>query len=95
MTKLMAVLDANQIVLNIIVCDDEQPETDFQIDIPENQNAFIDGDFFEGFFYPEKPFQSWIRDGSGTWVSPKPKPEGEAYWDEELGEWINVEQSEA
>ena len=52
-------------------------------------------DPIDDVFIAPQPFPSWSLDENHDWQAPKPRPEGEAYWDEELGEWINVEQSEA
>ena len=39
-----------------------------------------------------KPYPSWSWvDGEG-WVAPKPKPEGDYYWDEDAGEWVEEDQ---
>ena len=36
------------------------------------------------------PSWSWV-DGEG-WVAPKPKPEGDYYWDEDAGEWVEEDE---
>lgn len=47
-------------------------------------------------FIAPKPFPSWNLDKNFDWQPPKPKPEGFGYsWDEDAGEWIYAEQSEA
>lgn len=51
-------------------------------------------------FLPEKdriiepqPFKSWILDEKTfEWTAPKVKPEGSFYWDEEVKDWIKVEE---
>ena len=84
----MAVLDNNGKVLNIICCSDEESETTNLIAFTEENPAWIDGDFVDGFFYPPQPFPSWTRN-QGIWVPPTPKPESEGrwFWDEEAQEW--------
>lgn len=43
-------------------------------------------------FISPKPFDSWILDKNYDWQPPKPMPDdGEYYWDEEAGDWVNVE----
>jgi hypothetical protein len=42
-------------------------------------------------FIAPKPFPSWTLDENHDWQAPKPKPEGNCYWDESIGEWVNVE----
>ena len=59
-----------------------------------NENpAYIFGDYFDGVFYPEQPYPSWLRDGKGNWVAPVGIPdENKIYlWDEDLGEWHEAE----
>jgi hypothetical protein len=88
MIKNMAVLDDNGKVLNIICCDIDEVETTNLISYTDENPAHINGDYFDGFFYPEQPFPSWRRN-QGIWISPKPKPESEGlwHWDEEAQEW--------
>lgn len=48
-----------------------------------------------GYFYDEqndvfispKPFVSWILDSNFDWQAPKPKPEGDYFWNEEAQNW--------
>lgn len=43
-------------------------------------------------FITPKPFDSWILDSNYDWQPPKPMPtDGDYYWDEEVGDWLNVE----
>ena len=47
-------------------------------------------------FIAPKPFDSWLLDENFDWQAPEPRPDGDFWsWDEELGEWINVEPTEA
>jgi hypothetical protein len=39
-------------------------------------------------FISPQPFPSWSLNNNFDWQAPKPRPEGNYYWDEELGEWI-------
>jgi len=43
-------------------------------------------------FEQPKPYDSWQLDESNySWVAPKPQPKDvEAYWDEEAGDWTEV-----
>lgn len=43
-------------------------------------------------FMPPKPFESWILNAvEAVWEAPKPMPnEGEWIWDEEVKEWLKV-----
>lgn len=54
-----------------------------------------------GFYYDEandvfiapKPFLSWVLNSDFDWIAPKPFPNDSGFWiwDEELGDWVNVE----
>ena len=39
-------------------------------------------------FVAPKPLPSFILDVNHDWQPPKPKPDGEYYWDEEELEWV-------
>lgn len=88
----MAVLDINKNVTNIIACDENELETSTLHAYTDENPAFIGGDYFEGYFYPPKPYPSWLRDGTGSWVSPAPYPnsEEEYTWNEEDQTWVLV-----
>ena len=86
----MAVLNGNE-VTNVIVCQDDEPETATLVTYTDANPAYIGGDYVDGFFYPIKPYPSWIRD-NGTWQPPVKYPDdGEAYaWNEDAQEWQAV-----
>lgn len=45
-------------------------------------------------FIPPKPFESWVLDeATCTWTAPIPMPEDDKIyrWDEEAGNWVEVE----
>lgn len=43
-------------------------------------------------FIAPQPYPSWSLDDDYDWQAPKPRPEGNDWvWNEELGEWVNVE----
>ena len=47
-------------------------------------------------FIAPKPFDSWILDEETCrWEAPVEKPEGNYYWNEELGNWSEIIQIEA
>ena len=88
MSKNMAVITDSGLVENIIVCQDDQPETPNLITYTDANPAYIGGDYVEGYFYPEQPFASWTRDGEGGWVAPIPRPDGVGWqWNEDEGQW--------
>jgi hypothetical protein len=92
MTKNMAIVDPNtNLVVNIVVCEDNEPETSIQIEYNDQNPAFIGGYYLDKYFYPIKPYPSWTpKDGS--WVSPVPMPDGAGWeWDETNQEWFQVD----
>jgi hypothetical protein len=88
MSKNMAVLDENNNVINLVVCEDDQPETATQITYTDANPAWIGGDYVDGYFYTPQPYPSWTRD-NGIWVAPIPMPDdGLPYiWNEETQSW--------
>lgn len=86
----MAVLEGDQVV-NIIVCHDDEPETDTCIEYTDANPAYIGGDYVDGYFYPPQPFASWTR-SEGVWIAPKPMPsDGLWLWDEAAQDWVEPE----
>ena len=47
------------------------------------------------FIAPQEPFESWTLDGNYDWQPPTPRPDGNFYWDEDTGQWVEIEISEA
>lgn len=87
MSKTMAVLEGVAVV-NIIVCADNEPETDTLITYTDANPAHIGGDYLDGYFYSPQPYPSWSKDGVGGWNAPTPMPnEGRWIWNEEQQEW--------
>jgi hypothetical protein len=86
--KTYALIDENNKVLNISVADSSWDATGW-VEVPENNPAYINGDYHEGYFYPEQPFASWTR-SNGQWVAPIAKPIDEKLydWDEGVGNWV-------
>jgi hypothetical protein len=92
MSKNMAVLDGNNKVINVVVCNQDETETTTQITYTDANPAFIGGDYVAGYFYTPQPYPSWTRD-DGVWVAPVPYPtDGQTYdWDEETQTWELIE----
>lgn len=89
--KTFAQLDENNKVINIAVFADNADLVDGWVEYTESNPAYINGDYVDGYFYPEQPFPSWTRN-KGQWICPKPRPDGLTYiWDEEAQDWVNVE----
>jgi hypothetical protein len=87
MSKQMAVLSGSE-VLNIIVCEDSEPETETLIAYTNENPAYIGGDYVEGFFYAPQPYPSWTR-SEGNWIAPISKPTDgfTYYWNEVKLAW--------
>jgi hypothetical protein len=85
-------LDGNKVV-NIEVASKEwiesQPNKDEYVEYTLDNPASKGGDYVDGFFYQSQPFESWVRDGKGHWISPIPQPENPQlyYWNEETLSW--------
>lgn len=82
------------LVVNIEVADQEwvnsQEDPSVFIEYNDENPAFLNGYRYEGFFYPPKPFDSWIRNEiEHTWNPPVPYPsDGKVYfWNEDSLNW--------
>ena len=93
--KNIAILGENNIVENIIVIDpDNYVKEHNHIEYTDENPAMIGGDYFEGKFYPPKPYPSWIRNqNKGEWEAPvsiETKESDEIIWDEDKKEWVII-----
>ena len=85
----------NGIVSNIVVADADwaDAQTDTVIEYTDVNPAHIRGDYVDGYFYPPKPFPSWIRD-NGKWVAPVVRTSVEEntvrIWNEATLSWIDT-----
>jgi len=90
MSKKMAVIE-NGIVINTILCNEDEKETNNLVTYTDDNPAYIGGDYVDGFFYAPKPFASWVRN-NGEWQAPIPKPDSGFWrWDENSLTWIEEE----
>lgn len=89
MTKSVAIINDENIVENLIVCDDSFIDQENQITYNDLNPAFIGGLYEDGFFYPPQPYPSWTKN-EGNWLPPIEKPDGEFSWNEEKKEWIEI-----
>jgi len=89
--KNFAKLDANNVVINISLADDDW-ECEGWIEYTNANPAYVGGDFVDGYFYPPQPYTSWTRD-KGNWLAPTPAPNNSpfTYWDEATSNWIEIE----
>jgi hypothetical protein len=88
----MAAVSDTGVVLNIIICHDDEPETPNLITYTDNNPAYIGGTFDSGYFYPPQPYASWTRN-QGTWIAPVPLPdsEGSYTWNEDNQQWEQID----
>jgi hypothetical protein len=86
-------LDANNIVINVIVADQ-----DFISQLP-NANEYLiltrggigwSYDSAANVFIAPQPFASWTLDSNHDWQPPTPKPDGMYSWDEAQLKWIEL-----
>jgi len=86
--KTCAVLDETNVVVNVIMCPDEEPETQTLVTYTDANPAYIGGDYVGGYFYAPQPFPSWTR-SQGKWLPPTPRPmQGYWDWDEGTLSWV-------
>jgi hypothetical protein len=87
--KNMAVLNENNVIINIVCCNDDEEQTSNLIEYGSEDIVIIGGDYFENVFYPPRPYLSWNRNNK-EWVAPIPKPDDRSIiwdWDETNQEW--------
>lgn len=89
--KKFALLDENNLVINISIADDSWDSTGW-VEYTDSNPASIGGDYVNGYFYSVQPYASWTR-VEGTWQAPTPMPtEGFWTWDEDTTSWVEVEE---
>lgn len=87
-----AEIDSNGNVVNIGVFDSNDLQINSNwIHYEDDDCVFIGGSYFEGVFYPPKPFPSWSQ-VDGKWTAPKSKPDDGLFydWNEETQEWESL-----
>ena len=98
-----ALLNEENIVVNCILLNDHDEELIDNIlsetklfsaiSCSEFGIAYVGGDFYNGKFYPVKPYPSWIRDEEfKIWKAPIAYPEGGSTysWDEDQLQWVEA-----
>ena len=87
MSKRVAVIAATGAVVNIKVCPDDYQTQPYEVE--DNGEAYLNGDYANGYFYAPQPFPSWKRN-EGEWEAPVPMPaDDKVYeWDEDSVSWI-------
>jgi hypothetical protein len=86
--KKFALLDENNIVINISIADDSWDSTGW-VEYIDSNPAFIGGDYVDGYFYSVQPYPSWTRN-QGNWLPPTPMPNNDKRynWDEATTSWV-------
>jgi hypothetical protein len=51
MSKTMAILNRDNVIENIVVCDENEPQVRYKVNILENDVAIIGGKYIDGTFY--------------------------------------------
>ena len=87
MSKIMAQLNDDGVIVNVVTVQPATPDTPTLVSVPEGQRASIGGDIVKGVFYPAQPYPSWTR-GKTEWEPPVPMPEKAQEWDEDAQAWI-------
>ena len=91
-------LDNDNKVLQVTIGDDNEADKGYSwlidnlggrwVETTEDNFAGIGWTYVEGLgFHAPKPFESWTLNGL-TWEAPKPKPQGDYYWSEDLLDWV-------
>lgn len=90
----------NNIVTNIVVADQEWIDTQvgtwYLID--ENADPYhcavmgAQYDSLNNIFVHPQPHPSWILNSNKIWEAPTPRPDGNAVWNEEQQQWIELPQ---
>lgn len=93
--KNIAVLDENNVVTNILVIDaDSFVKEVNHIEYANEDLVIIGGDYFNGKFYPPKPYPSWVRDEENSeWKAPYDIHKNnfdDIIWDEDKKEWVII-----
>ena len=60
------------------------------VDLCQVQQEAPLGGSWDGQNFYEKPFPSWILNDQLQWEAPNSRPGENYYWDEMLGEWIEI-----
>ena len=90
-----AELNANNIVINVIVADqefiDKETETDQYIILTNGGIGYTYDAVNEVFIAPQ-PYPSWTLDSNFEWQPPTPQPPPPplTYWDEQQEKWVIV-----
>jgi hypothetical protein len=87
--KNLAIFENNKVV-NILNVDDEYELQNNEMFYTNDNQAYIGGEFTDGYFYSPQPYPSWLRK-NGNWIPPKPltKERVLVHWDESVIDWID------
>ena len=89
----------NGLIVNIVAGKPEVVSELFEQVVPETEAtgvAWMGARFNGEKFEPQQPYPSWVwNEQTFEYDPPKPKPDGDYRWDEELGSWEPIEELEA
>ena len=88
-----AELDQTNKVINVIVADAEFIATQTDKTYVLLNRGGIGWTYDGTNFIAPRPFESWSLDNNYDWQAPKPKPDGAYYWDEDLQDWIKINEA--
>lgn len=89
--KRFALLNTDNIVINISVADDNWDSTGWLEYTNKNCGIGYTYDAANDVFIAPQPYPSWSLDQNFNWQPPIPKPESKGwYWSEQDLEWLNA-----
>ena len=94
MIKTYAKINSENVVENIIICNNSEigSQSGTHVEVNENTNQAIIGfaySYEKNKFSQPKPFDSWsLNEETLLWESPVDKPVGATIWNEENQSWI-------
>jgi hypothetical protein len=89
----------NNIVTNIIVCEEEKISELSGVYIECSEDGSIRYNYPSiGWIYdsendafiPPKIFESWVLNSNYKWEAPISKPEGNYFWNDSEGSWVEI-----
>ncbi len=93
--KIFAEINSDNIVKNVIVCEDSGVPSEFVgtfVECTEETRIASIGDSYDvnnDKFISQKPYESWTLNSDLEWESPVgPKPDGFYKWIEDSQEWV-------
>ena len=84
----------DDVVVNVIVAESQFiAQSDLDYVILSRGGIGWTYDEINKVFIAPRPFASWTLDNNYDWQAPKPEPDGAHYWDEDLKDWIKIDEA--